>query len=68
MPNLSKRELEIVKLICLEKCNSEIAHDLSVSLRTIENHRYKISKKIGAKNGIGFFIYSLINGHVIVDM
>lgn len=64
---LSKRELDIVKLICLEKCNSEIAFELNISLRTVENHRYTISKKIGAKNGIGFFIYALINGHVILQ-
>jgi DNA-binding NarL/FixJ family response regulator len=61
---LSKRELEIVKLVCQEKCNTEIADILNISLRTIENHRYRISKKIGAKSGIGFFVYSLINGHI----
>ncbi len=59
---LSKRELDILKLICEEKCSREISEALYISERTVENHRYKISKKIGTSHGVGMFIYALQNG------
>jgi DNA-binding NarL/FixJ family response regulator len=42
---LSKRENEILKLICLENTNQEIGSKLFISKRTVENHRQKILKK-----------------------
>lgn len=59
---LSKRELDILRLICEEKCSREISEALYISERTVENHRYKISKKIGTSHGVGMFIYALQNG------
>lgn len=61
-PILSKRELDILKLICEEKCSREISEALYISERTVENHRYKISKKIGTSHGVGMFVYALQNG------
>jgi len=59
---LSERELDIIKLICEEKCSREISEKLNISERTVENHRYHISKKIGTSNGIGMLVYALQNG------
>jgi len=59
---LSSRELDVLKLICEEKCSREISDILHISERTVENHRYKISKKIGTSHGIGMFVYALKNG------
>lgn len=59
---LSKRELDILRLICKEKCSREISESLHISERTVENHRYKISKKIGTSHGVGMLIYALQNG------
>ncbi len=41
----TKRELDVVKLLCLKMSNNEIAKTLNLSTRTIEGHRYNISKK-----------------------
>lgn len=60
--SLSERELDILRLICEEKCSREISHHLNISERTVENHRYKISKKIGTSHGIGMLVYALQNG------
>jgi DNA-binding NarL/FixJ family response regulator len=58
---LSNREIDVVKLICQEKTNQEIADILFLSPRTVESHRQRILDKIGAKNTVGIVIYSIIN-------
>jgi DNA-binding NarL/FixJ family response regulator len=47
---LSKRELEVLKLIFDEKSNSEIADELFISLRTVEAHKHSVMEKTGSKN------------------
>ncbi|SHF43515.1 regulatory protein, luxR family [Fodinibius roseus] len=46
---LSSREGEVLKLIIEDKTTSEIANDLHLSVRTIENHRYRICKKLNLR-------------------
>lgn len=58
---LSNREVDVVKLICQEKTNQEIADILFLSPRTVESHRQRILDKIGAKNTVGIVIYAIIN-------
>lgn len=52
-PNLTVREKEVLKLIVEENTNQEIAQALSLSLRTVENHRFSIMQKLDAKNSVG---------------
>ncbi len=59
---LSEREIEIVQLICHQKTNPEMADVLGISQRTVENHRLRIMKKIGAKTSVGLLIYAMRNG------
>ena len=58
---LSKREIEVVKLICCEHTNHEIADQLFLSKRTIESHRQRILEKVGAKNTVGLVVYAIAN-------
>lgn len=58
---LSEREKDVVKLICQEFTNNEIAEKLFISPRTVESHRQRILEKIGAKNTVGIVIYAIIN-------
>lgn len=58
---LTAREMDVVKLICQEKTNQEIAEILFLSPRTVESHRQRILDKIGAKNTVGIVIYAIIN-------
>ncbi len=58
---LSKREIEIVKFICFEHTNQEIANKLFLSKRTVDGHRQRILEKIGAKNTVGLVIYAIQN-------
>ncbi|MCU7615175.1 response regulator transcription factor [Chryseobacterium sp. GMJ5] len=59
--DLSEREKDVVKLICKEFTNNEIAEKLFISPRTVESHRQRIVEKIGAKNTVGIVIYAIIN-------
>jgi DNA-binding NarL/FixJ family response regulator len=58
---LSDRERDVLKCILQEKCAKQISTDLNISERTVENHRYNISKKIGTSNSIGMLVYALCN-------
>ena len=56
------RETDIIKLICQQYINKEIADQLNLSIRTVESHREKIQEKTGAKNSIGVVIYAIKHG------
>lgn len=55
---LTDREKQIVQLVCQELSSKQIADRLSVSERTIENHRAAVMKKLGVKNTIGLVHYA----------
>lgn len=59
--DLSEREKDVVKLICQECTNNEIAEKLFISPRTVESHRQRAIEKIGAKNTVGIVIYAIVN-------
>lgn len=56
---LSKRELEITKLITLEYSNEEIASHLEISKRTVETHRKNIFKKTKVKSIVGLVMLAV---------
>ncbi|WP_417444174.1 response regulator [Joostella sp.] len=58
---LSPREIDVLKLICKEYTNQEIAEKLFLSVRTIESHRQNILDKTGAKNTVGIVLYAILN-------
>lgn len=60
-PDLSKRELEVLKQICEEKSSLEIAKCLSISANTIETHRSNILLKVGVKNTAGLVKWAIEN-------
>jgi len=63
LPNqiLSNREIEILKLTCLEKTSKEISEELFISQRTVEWHRKQIMIKTKAKNVVGLVMYAIKN-------
>ena len=48
LPDLTTRELEVLRLIAVGKSNQEIAGELVLSIRTVERHISNIYTKIGA--------------------
>lgn len=59
---LTPRETDIVKLVCQQYSNKEIAQMLNLSIRTVESYREKVQEKIGARNAIGFALYAIKHG------
>lgn len=58
---LSDREKEVLRLICLELTSQEIADQLYLSKRTVESHRQNILEKTGARNTVGLVVYAIAN-------
>jgi DNA-binding NarL/FixJ family response regulator len=58
---LSKRELEILKLVVQERKNQDIAELLNITVSTVETHKKNLIKKLGVKSSIGLVKYSLDN-------
>lgn len=56
---LSKRELEVLELICSQFTTSEIAAKLYISPRTVDGHRNNLLLKTGSKNVAGLVIYGI---------
>jgi two-component system nitrate/nitrite response regulator NarL len=61
---LTKREIEIVKMIGAELTNGEIAEKLFLSERTVETHRKNIFKKTGSKSVVGLMNYAYEHGMI----
>ncbi|OUJ75832.1 response regulator [Hymenobacter crusticola] len=60
--SLSKRELEVLRLIAEGMTNAEIADKLFTSKRTIETHRQNIIEKTQAKNTAALIKFAASNG------
>lgn len=56
---LSRRELEVLKLICREYSNAEIADKLFLSVSTVETHRKNLIAKLGVNNTVGLVKFAL---------
>ncbi|MFY0605490.1 MAG: response regulator transcription factor [Cyclobacteriaceae bacterium] len=65
-PNqLTKRETEILELICKEMTMKEIGEQLFISEQTIHSHRKNLMKKTDAKNAVGLVKYAVQNQIVV---
>lgn len=65
--DFSDRELEVMRLICQQYTNKEIADLLHISVRTVETYRENIQEKAGAKNSVGIAMYALKKEFVRLD-
>ena len=61
---LTKRELEVLQLICEQFTNSEIASKLFISPRTVEGHRNNLLTKLDCRNSAGLVAYAFQNNLV----
>lgn len=59
---LTRRETEVLKLICSENTATEIADALFISVRTVDGHRQNLLDKTGARNTAGLVIYAIKHG------
>lgn len=61
---LTDREMEVLKLIVREYTSEEIARELFISKRTVDNHRLSILHKTGCRGTVGLVKYAIRLGLV----
>ena len=59
---LTRREKEILMLICREYNNAEIAKELFLSVRTVEGHRNNLLIKTNCRNTAGLVLFAIKTG------
>jgi len=59
---LTSKEQKIVQLICEQFSSKEIADQLCIGEKTVENHRNKIYDKTGVKNMAGVVLFAVRSG------
>lgn len=58
----SKRELDVLRLICEGRTAVEIAEELIISSRTVEGHRQRLLEKTGSPNVVSLGVYAARHG------
>lgn len=58
-PQFNEREIEVIRLICDQFSNKEIAEKLNLSIRTIEGYREKIVEKMEVHNTAGIVVFAI---------
>jgi DNA-binding NarL/FixJ family response regulator len=56
---LTKREKEVLELICKGFSNQQISEQLFISQRTVERHRSSLLLKTDSKNSISLVVYAI---------
>lgn len=64
--DLNEREIEVLKLVCQECSNQEIADKIFLSVRTVEGYRARLFEKTNSKNLVGLVIYAIKRGIISV--
>ena len=60
--SMSIRQMKVISLLCIHMGSKEICDIMGISVRTLENHKYRIKKKLGLdknKDLIQFLLYKL---------
>jgi len=61
LPKLSRREQEVLELICKGYSNEKIGDCLCISSRTVERHKTNLITKTGTHNTLNLVIYAFKN-------
>jgi len=64
--DLNDREIEVLRLVCQEYSNQEIADKIFLSVRTVEGYRARLFEKTGSKNLVGLVIFAIKRGIISV--
>jgi len=59
--NLSDREMEFLNYACSEKTYKEVAEEMNLSPKTIDNYRESIFSKLQVKSRVGMVLFAVKN-------
>ncbi len=66
LADFNEREIEVLRLVCQECSNQEIADKICLSVRTVEGYRARLFEKTKSKNLVGLVIFAIKTG--IIDI
>jgi DNA-binding NarL/FixJ family response regulator len=66
-PALSERELQVIELVTAGMTNEQIAEQLEISKRTVDNHISNILTKTETQNRVALVRWALQWGKVCID-
>ncbi len=59
---LTKREIDVLRLVCQQKTTGEIAEELFISSKTVDGHRNNLLQKTHSRNVAGLVLYAMKKG------
>jgi DNA-binding NarL/FixJ family response regulator len=59
VPAFTQKEVDFLKLCCTELTYKEIAEQLFVSPRTVDNYRETLFTKLSLKSRVGLVLYAI---------
>ena len=62
--NLTKREIEIIKLLANDLSNHQVSDELNISLRTVETHRRNLMQKLNLKSAVALVRFAIKNNMI----
>ncbi|MDB5007819.1 MAG: hypothetical protein JWQ84_510 [Mucilaginibacter sp.] len=66
LADFNEREIEVLKLVCQEYSNQEIADKIFLSVRTVEGYRARLFEKTQSKNLVGLVIFAVKTGIITI--
>jgi len=66
LSDFNEREIEVLRLVCQEYSNQEIADKICLSVRTVEGYRARLFEKTRSKNLVGLVIFAIKTGIINV--
>lgn len=63
----SAKELQLIRLMIREMSAKEMAKEMFLSERTIEQYKFRIARKMGVKNMVGIIRYAIKHGLLKAD-
>lgn len=60
--SISEQEAHFLQLVCADKSYKEIAEEMCVSVRTIDNYRDNLFKKLETKSRVGLVLFAIKQG------
>lgn len=67
LATLSPRQREVLRLIAEGKTTKQIAHELKISVKTVETHRAQLMERLGIHDVAGLVRYAIIVGLIEVE-
>lgn len=64
-PKLTRRERDVMLLICQGLSSKQIADELEISEKTVQSHRFNIHSKLHINNMAELVNYAVMNGYLI---